>query len=125
MSRIPSQLSVRLDVAVDRALVEPIDAATRAELQSLQAVLQGKKVDPEGIDPPSLVSEVFTFIMPRLSNPGVLRLERRRLRLERLEARANAHSHDNPLVSGGLMALRHELQNLTLLRQNRDSLIGG
>ncbi len=124
MTRIPSEPPVRLDVAVGRALVEPIDAATRAELRSLQTAMQSKEVAPEGIDPPGLVGEVFTFIMPRLSNPGVLRLERRRLLLERLEARANARSH-NPLVPGGLMALRHELQNLTLLRQNRDSLIGG
>ena len=40
--------------------------------------------------PPSLVGEVFTFIMPRVSNPGVLRLERRHLLLDRLEARASA-----------------------------------
>ena len=128
MSRIPSNPSdgpVRLDVAVGRALVEPVDAATRAELGPLQAMIRSRDVAPEGLDPPSLVGEVFTFIMPHLSNPGVLRFERRRLLLERLEARASAGSNGSPLVPGALIALRHELANLRLLQQNRDSLVGG
>ena len=140
MSRIASQPPVRLDVAVGRAMVQPVDPATRAELESLQAAMLGREVAPEGIDPPSLVGEVFTFIMPRVSNPGVLRLERRRLLLERLEARASARDQDggaaggdapgddapgDNLLAGGLMALRNELQNLVLLRRSRDSLIEG
>ncbi len=135
MSRVAAPPPVRLDVAVDRALVEPVDAATRAELTTLQAAMAGREVAPEGIDPPSLVGEVFTFIMPRLTHPGVLRLERRRLLLDRLEARASAHSsgarspgagrEQDGLLAGGLMALRHELQNLALLRGRRDSLIEG
>lgn len=125
MSKVLSQPSIRLDVAVGQVLVEPVDPATRAELKSLQAVMLSKEIAPEGIDPPNLVSKVFTFIMPRLSNPGVLRLERRRLLLDRLEARASARGQGNALTSGGLVALRHELQNLALLQRNRDSLIEG
>ncbi len=125
MSRITSQPSVKLDVAVARTLLEPVDAATRADLQTSQALMQGKNLDAETIDPAGLVSEVFALIMPSLTNPGVLRLERRRLLLDRLEARASARSHDDPLAAGRLMALRHELANLTLLRRNRDSLIEG
>lgn len=130
MSRIAATPPVRLDVAVRQALIEPVDPATGAELVALQAAMAGREVAPEGIDPPSLVGEVFTFIMPRLSNPGVLRLERRRLLLDRLEARAsargpNAQGQDDSLLAGGLMALRNELQNLSLLRRRRDSLIEG
>ncbi len=135
MSRVAAPPPVRLDVAVGRALIEPVDPATRAELKALQAAMADREVAPEGIDPPSLVGEVFTFIMPRLSNPGVLRLERRRLLLDRLEARASAHSSGShgpsargeadSLLAGGLMALRHELENLALLRRRRDSLIEG
>ncbi len=124
MSRVTPESLVRLDVAVARTLLEPVDAATRAELKTSQAVMQNKGVAPD-IDPPSLVSEVFATIIPSLTHPGVLRLERRRLLLDRLEARASARSHDNALAAGGLMALRYELANLTLLRRNRDSLIEG
>ena len=125
MSRITSQPLVKLDVAVARTLLEPVDAATRADLQASQALMRGKNLDAETIDPTGLVGEVFTLIMPSLTNPGVLRLERRRLLLDRLEARASARSHDDPLAAGMLMALRHELANLMLLRRNRDSLIEG
>lgn len=125
MSRITSQPTVRLDVAVAQTLLEPVDAATRADLKASQAVMQGKNPAVAAIDPAGLVSEVFALIMPSLTNPGVLRLERRRLLLGRLEARASARSHDDPSAAGGLMALRHELANLTLLQRNRDSLIGG
>ena len=125
MSRITSEPPVRLDAAVARTLLEPVDAATHAELKASQAVIQSKAAEAEAIDPPNLVGEVFAYIMPSLTNPGVLRLERRRLLLDRLEARANARGRDDALAAGGLMALRHELANLTLLRRNRDSLIEG
>ncbi len=125
MSRITSEPPVRLDAAVARTLLEPVDAATRAELKASQAVIRSKAAEAEAIDPPNLVGEVFAYIMPSLTNPGVLRLERRRLLLDRLEARANARGRDDALAAGGLMALRHELANLTLLRRNRDSLIEG
>ena len=123
MSKIPSEPMMRLDAAVERALIEPVDPATRIELEKLQSVMREQEVTPEGIDPPSLVGEIFTYVMPRLSNPGVLRLERRRLLLERLEARAGARDPGVPLVPGAGTALRHELQNLTLLQRSRDSLI--
>lgn len=129
MSRIPSTSSgeapVRLDVAVHRVMTEPVDAITGAELGSLQTAMRARNVTADGIDPPNLVGAVFTFIMPRLSNPAVLRFERRRLILERLEARVSASVDGAPLVPGALMALRHELGNLRMLQQNRDSLIGG
>ena len=125
MSKITLESPIRLDVAVARTLLEPVDAANRAELKASQAVMQSKGVVPEPIDPPSLVSEVFATIIPSLTNPGVLRLERRRLLLDRLEARVSARSHDDALAAGGLMALRHELASLMLLRRNRDSLIEG
>ncbi len=123
MSRIQPEPSVRLDVAVDRAMVEPASAATRAELAGLRAAIDSRDVLAEGIDPPSLVGEVFAYIIPRLSNPAVLRFERRRLVLERLEAAASARADGAPVVPGALLALRHELGHLRLLQQHRDSLI--
>ena len=115
---------LRLDAAVDRLLVEPVDPVTRSELQGLQAHLR-RTPDEAALDPPGLVAAVMSAIMPRISHPAVLRLDRRQKVLERLEARAAAGGQTDPLLAGALVTLRHELQNLSLLRRHRDRLIGG
>lgn len=124
MSRIPNN-SLRLDAAVSKVLVEPVSAPERVELQGLQATFRGNGVTEEGLDPPSLVGAVFGALMPRVTYPGVLRLERRLKILERLEARAATGGSDDPVLAGSLRTLRHELQNLSLLHRHRDRLIEG
>ena len=116
---------VRLDVAIDRLLVEPVDHVTRGELQGLQTHIRRDVQTNEQLDPPNLIGLVFGAIMPRISHPDVLRLDRRQKVLERMEARAAAGSKGDPLLAGGLVILRHELQNLALLRRHRDRLIEG
>ena len=116
---------VRLDAAVERLLLEPVDAATRAELERVRTAVQARDVAPEGLDPPSLVGEVFAYIMPRIADPSILRLERRRALLERVVARCAAEAEPDPVTRGGLVALRRELQGLAALRGNRDSLVEG
>ena len=125
MSGVAATAGLRLDAAVERVLLEPVDAATRAELERVRAAVQAREVSPEGLDPPSLVGEVFAYIMPRVADPGVLRLERRRLLLERLAARCAAEAESDPVTRGGLVALRGELHGLASLRGNLDSLIEG
>ena len=117
---------VRLDVAVERLLIEPVDRVTRSDLRGLQAhIRKGGRTGQEGLDPPSLADVVLDAVMPRLSHPDVLRLDRRQKALERLEARAAADDNNDPALMGGLVMLRHELQNLSLLRRHRDRLIEG
>lgn len=122
MAGVDAPLSTRLNVAVNRVLADPIDAANRAELQRVQDAIVSREVVAEGLDPPSLTGALFAYLMPRLANPSVLRLERRRLLLDRIAARCAGDS--DPVGLGTLLALRHELANLALLRGNRDSLIG-
>ncbi len=122
MAGIDAPLGIRLDAAVGRALAGTADPATRAELARVQHAIASREVAPEGLDPPSLTGAMFAYLMPRLANPSVLRLERRRLLLDRIAARCTGES--DPVALGSLMALRHELGNLALLRGNRDSLIG-
>lgn len=116
---------LRLDAAVERLLLEPVDAATRVELERVRSAVQARDVAPEGLDPPSLVGEVFAYVMPRITDPGVLRLERRRSLLERVAARCAAAPEPDPATRGGLVALRRELRALATLRGNRDSLVEG
>ncbi|MGI4939313.1 MAG: hypothetical protein ACRYHQ_01870 [Janthinobacterium lividum] len=123
MSRIASDLPVRLDVAVRRAAAQPVDPVTRAGLVELEDALRAHDRTPEGIDPPSLIGVIVTAIMPHLSNPGVLNAERRRRLLERLEAHIAAVPQGAAVVPGAGIALRQELENLRLLRQSQDSLI--
>ena len=125
MSGVASPVDLRLDAAVETLLLEPVDSATRTELERVRTAAQARDVAPEGLDPPSLVGEVFTYIMPRIADPGVLRLERRRLLLERLAARCAAEAEPDPVTRGGLVALRGELHGLASLRGNLDSLIEG
>ena len=113
---------VRLDTAVGRVLAEPVDPATAIEMARVQQAVASREVMLEGLDPPSLTGALFTYMMPRLANHSVLRLERRRLLLDRIAARCTGDA--DPVVLGSLLALRHELANLALLRSNRDSLIG-
>ena len=125
MPGVTSPTGLRLDAAVERLLLEPVDPATRGALERVRAAVQAREVTPEGLDPPSLVGEVFAYIMPRIADPGVLRLERRRTLLERMAARCAGDADSNPAVRDGLAALRRELQALGTLRGNRDSLIEG
>lgn len=122
MAGVEAPLRIRLDAAVDRVLTDPIDPANRAEMERVQDAIAFREVAAEGLDPPSLTGALFTYLMPRLANPSVLRLERRRLLLDRIAARCTGES--DPVALGSLLALRHELANLALLRGNRDSLIG-
>lgn len=122
MAGVDAPLGIRLDAAVDRALVGTADPANRAELERVRHAIAAREVAPEGLDPPSLAGALFAYLMPRLANPSVLRLERRRLLLDRIAARCADES--DPVLLGSLLALRHELANLALLRGNRDSLIG-
>ena len=125
MAGVAAPDGLRLDAAVEHLLLEPVDAATRIELERVRKAVQARGVAPEGLDPPSLVGEVFAYIMPRIADPGVLRLERRRTLLERMAARCAADSEPSPVTRGGLIALRRELQALAMLRGNRDSLVEG
>ena len=109
---------MRLDAAARELMTQRIDPVTRVELEQFQDVLKTLGVEPEGLDPPSLVAAVLTFVMPHLSDPGVLRLDRRRAVLARILTSERAAR------SGGL-ALRHELRNIDMLRRNRDSLVEG
>ena len=122
MAGIDAPLSIRLDAAVDRALVSTVDPAHRAALERVQGAIASREVAAEGLDPPSLTGALFAYLMPRLASPSVLRLERRRVLLERTAARC-ADGAD-PVTLGTLLAVRHELANLALLCGNRDSLIG-
>lgn len=125
MSGVTAPAGLRLDAAVERLLLEPVDPATRTELERVRGAMQARGVSADGLDPPSLVGEVFAYIMPRITDPGVLRLERRRALLERAAAFYAADPDPDPAVLGGLIALRHELQSLAMLRGNRDSLVEG
>lgn len=117
---------IRLDVAVDRLLaVEPTNLVVRAELRSFPIQLRRGVGGEELLDPPSLVDAVFSAIMPRITHPGVLRLDRRQKVLERLEAHAAAGAKDDPVLAGSLRTMRQELRNLSLLRRHRDRLIEG
>ena len=122
LSGVDASPPVRLDTAVDRVLAGPVDNADRAELERMQDVLASREVVAEGLDPPSLTGALFAFLMPRLINPSVLRLARRQLLLGRIAARCADES--DPVVLGSLLALRHELANLSLLRSGHDGLIG-
>lgn len=122
MAGIDGSPSIRLDAAINRALAGAVDPASRAELHRVQHAVALREVAAEGLDPPSLTGALFAYLMPRLANPSVLRLERRRLLLDRIAARCAGDP--DPVASGSLLALRHELANLALLRGNRDSLIG-
>lgn len=122
MAGVDAPSPVRLDAAVGRVLADPIDAANRAEMERVQGAIAAREVAAEGLDPPSLTGALFAYLMPRLANPSVLRLERRQLLLDRIAARCAGDS--DPVALGTLLALRHELANLALLRGNRDSLIG-
>lgn len=113
-----------LDVVVRQAMTQKVDPVTRAGLVELETVIRNADLAQDGIDPPSLVGMVFAAIMPRLTNPGVLDAGRRRRLLERIEARAAAQAPGDAVVPGGILALRQELENLRMLRQNQDSLIG-
>ncbi len=122
MAGIEPFSDVRLDVAVNRVLVGTADPASRVELERLRGAMASREVVAEGLDPPSLTGALFAYLMPRLASPSVLRLERRRLLLDRIAARCRDDS--DVVALGSLQALRDEIANLALLRGNRDSLIG-
>lgn len=123
MPEIDPSSGVRLDVAAAcprarrRARTGEPGSAER-----LQAAIASREVAADGLDPPSLTGALFAYLMPRLASPSVLRLERRRLLLDRIAARCCG---DGDIVAlGSVRALRDELAKLALLRGNRDSLIG-
>ena len=122
MAGIEPSSGVRLDVAAARALAAVPDPANRVALERLQAAIASREVAAEGLDPPSLTGALFAYLMPRLASPSVLRLERRRLLLDRIAARCGGNG--DVVALDGVRALRDELANLALLRGNRDSLIG-
>lgn len=118
MAGVPSPLALRLDEAVGELLAAPIARVDRVELEVLQAVLAPPPAAPRaGLDPPSLSRALLDYLMPRLTDPGVLRLERRRELLGALAAGGDPVSRHE--------VLRQELRGLALLRGNRDSLIEG
>ena len=124
MSGLNAPSGIRLDAAIERLLLEPIEPSARVELEHVRGAVQSR-LAPEGLDPPSLAGELFAYIMPRITDPGILRLERRRAVMERVAARCSAEPDPDPVVRGGLLALRRELQALASLRANRDRLVGG
>ncbi len=109
--------SLRLDAAARELLARSIDNVTRVELELFEDALETMGVKAEGLDPTSLTASVFAFIMPRLNDPGVLRLDRRRALLQRLLADRG--------LRGGAAALRRELRGIDQLRRSRDSLVEG
>ena len=110
--------SQRLDAAARDLMTQPLDSVTRLELEKFQDVLSALGVQPEGLDPPSLTAAVLAFIMPRLSDPGVLKLDRRRSVLNRILG-------SNTAARAGSLALMHELRSIDTLRHNTNSLVGG
>lgn len=125
LNRVESGPTLRLDKAIERNIADAPDAPTAVEMQGFQAVISGRDVRPEGIDPPGVIGALFTHIMPRISNPSILQLDRRQTLLQRLEARAVSRGDSAPVVPGGLESVRLELRNIEQLRRQRDSLIGG
>jgi len=109
--------SLRLDAAARELLARRIDTATQVELASFADAMDAMGLRSGGLDPASLTAAVFAFIMPRLSNPAVLRLDRRRALIQRMLADGN--------LKGGAAALRQELRGIDQLRGSRDSLVGG
>lgn len=124
MARVPPVPALRLDAAIGDLLAQHAQPAARVELEAMQAAVSDPDLPAPGLDPPTLRGALLDWIMPRLDEPGILRLERRRDLLERLAASFEAAGPD-PLAQGGLLTVRHELKGLELLRGNRDSLIGG
>ncbi len=110
--------AMRLDAATRSLVAQPLDRATRIELEQFNDILDALGIKPDGLDPPSLAAAVLTFVMPRLSDPGILRLDRRRAILNRI---LDAERGTRP----GQLAVRHELRNIEMLRRNRDSLVEG
>ena len=110
--------SQRLDAAARDLMSRPLDPVTRVELESFQEVLSALGVQPEGLDPPSLTAAVLAFVMPRLSDPGVLKLDRRRSLLNRILS-------SNAAQRAGSLALMHEVRSIDTLRHNTNSLVGG
>gem|GEM_PF-4254310 len=125
MSKIDSYPTLRLDKAIESMLVDAPDTVTAVEMRGFQNAISERDAREEGIDPPGIVGALFAHIMPRISNPSILQMERRQALLRRLEAATAMRGDGAPVVPGGLDSLRMELRNIELLRQQRDSLIGG
>lgn len=116
-----------LDLAIEAVLAaENVDAVTRVSLNEMRASIA--EVDPRAMLASlygrNLAHGLLSFVMPRLRHPEVLRAENHDALLERLAGSFSAKSEDS-VMREGVFVLQQELRRLTLLRQNRNSLIEG
>lgn len=114
---------LRLDAALETLLAQPLEGVARTELEAFRDALARRAGAAPTLDPPGLVGVIFDAIMPRLPDPGLLRLGRRRRLLHSLAARLEALPGSPEAARGDLLAVRRELRALALLHHNRDSLI--
>ncbi|WOH80251.1 hypothetical protein RX327_31230 [Bradyrhizobium sp. BEA-2-5] len=111
-----------LDMTID-ALSEAkdIDAVGRVSLSKMR--FRGNVIEEltpfHGGD---IAHDLFAFVTPRLRHPDMLRAERYGVLLERLTLKLSAVPAEL-IAREGLLVLQQGLQWLTLLRQNRNSLI--
>ncbi|WFU54608.1 hypothetical protein QA639_34220 [Bradyrhizobium pachyrhizi] len=111
-----------LDVTID-ALSEAkdVDAVGRVSLSKMRT----RGNDVERLTPlhgGDIRHDLLAFVTPRLRYPDMLREERYGVLLERLTLRLSAAPADS-MARDGVLVLRQGLQWLSLLRQNRNSLI--
>ncbi len=117
---------VPLDHALERIAGSAVAAASRPQLTRFQAVRRRRDGDDLASPAASLVDEMFDFLMPQLSQPGLFQGSRYLSVLEELAGLLDEPSEATDEADRwAALVLRHELRKHRLLWQYRNSLVDG
>jgi hypothetical protein len=116
---------VRLDQALEQVGRSTKADVSRPQLERFSAVWRDPSPVEEGLaSRDGLVNEIFDFIMPEMTNPGLFEGSRYLDLLEELSDQlGEPEESDDQIDQWGAMVLRHEVRKHRLLWQYLNSLV--
>jgi hypothetical protein len=120
---------VRLDAALEALAASGPEAEAAPQVERFDLVLKARDRLRDDLRPPSLVDEVFDFIMPRIGDPLILRNSRYVSLLQDLadafgdDGHGDADDSTDEIGRAAGQLLREELRKHRVLRQQLNSLI--